>query len=94
MDYDVAIVGCGPTGYMCAYKLMEERPGLRVVLIDKGKDIDQRQCPIMTHKISACPTNGKLKGCLPACNITSGFGGAGRCDSGNHRPLYRRSPAD
>jgi uncharacterized FAD-dependent dehydrogenase len=82
MDYDVAIVGCGPTGYMCAYKLMEERPGLRVVLIDKGKDIDQRQCPIMTHKISACPTNGKLKGCLPACNITSGFGGAGAFSDG------------
>jgi uncharacterized FAD-dependent dehydrogenase len=82
MDYDVAIVGCGPTGYMCAYKLMEERPSLRVVLIDKGKDIDQRQCPIMTHKISACPTNGKLKGCLPACNITSGFGGAGAFSDG------------
>lgn len=82
MEYDVAIVGCGPTGYMCAYKLIEQNPSLKVVLIDKGRDILERKCPIMMHLVKTCPNNGQYMGCLPACSITSGFGGAGAFSDG------------
>ena len=82
MEYDVAIVGCGPTGYMCAYKLIEERPNLKIALIDKGKEITMRRCPIKEHLISSCPANGSFKGCLPSCSITTGFGGAGAFSDG------------
>lgn len=82
MDYDVAIVGCGPTGYMCAFKLIESNPTLKIVLIDKGRSILERKCPIMMHLVTSCPNNGKYKGCLPACSITSGFGGAGAFSDG------------
>ena len=82
MEYDVAIVGCGPTGYMCAYRLIEKNPHLKVVLIDKGKDITKRKCPILEHLVTSCPNNGKYQGCLPACSMTSGFGGAGAFSDG------------
>ena len=37
--YDVIIVGAGPAGLMCAYELIEKNQELKVILIDKGKDI-------------------------------------------------------
>lgn len=82
MKFDVAIVGCGPTGYMCAYRLLKGNPNLKIALIDKGKEIRGRLCPIMQHLVKTCPNNGKYQGCLPACSITSGFGGAGAFSDG------------
>ena len=84
MRYDVVIVGCGPCGYMCAYKLVEENPNLKILMVDKGKDIQERRCPILEHKIESCPKNEekKYRGCNPACSITSGFGGAGAFSDG------------
>ena len=55
MEYDVIIVGSGPTGYMCAYRLKEKNPNLKILVIDRGKDITQRVCPVLTHKLSVCP---------------------------------------
>lgn len=81
--YDVIIVGAGPTGYFAAYELMLKAPTLKVLLIDKGRTIYERRCPILEKKITKCPTdrNG-YSGCKPSCSMTSGFGGSGAYSDG------------
>ena len=83
MKYDVVIVGAGPSGYMCAYELASKRSDLKILLLDRGRDIAERKCPVLEHKIDRCPINAKgYRGCHPACSITSGFGGAGAYSDG------------
>ena len=85
-EYDVIIVGAGPSGIYASYELYNLNPKLKVLLIDKGRDIYNRTCPILAGAIDKCPTrveNGKtIVGCPPACSITSGFGGAGAFSDG------------
>lgn len=82
-NYDVIIVGAGPTGIFSAYELMQKKPDLKVLLIDKGLDIYKRVCPILEKKIEKCPTNPKgYASCYPSCSIISGFGGAGAYSDG------------
>ena len=78
MKYDVIIVGAGPAGYFCAYEMTKKAPNKKVLLIDKGRDIHTRNCPVLTHSIKKCPINKEgFRECHPSCSITSGFGGAG-----------------
>ncbi len=60
-NYDVIIVGAGPSGIFCAYNLITNRPDLKVLLIEKGRDINHRICPKRT--------TGKCANCVP-CNIS------------------------
>ena len=81
--YDVIIVGAGPSGYFCAYELAHKCNDLKILLVDRGKNIYERKCPVLEHKIDKCPINPKgYRGCHPACSITSGFGGAGAYSDG------------
>ena len=83
MKYDVIIVGAGPSGYMCAYELIKKKPDLKVLLLDKGKNIYERKCPILEKRLTKCPINAKgYRECFPACSITNGFGGAGAYSDG------------
>lgn len=85
MNYDVIVVGAGPAGIFTCYELASKAPQLKVLLIDKGKDIYKRVCPILQKKIVKCPPPTEKKefaGCLPACSITNGFGGAGAYSDG------------
>ena len=83
MKYDVVIVGAGPSGYFCAYELVNKNPKLKVLLIDKGLSIEKRHCPVLEHKLTKCPRNIKgYQECFPACSITNGFGGAGAYSDG------------
>jgi uncharacterized FAD-dependent dehydrogenase len=84
-SYDVIVVGAGPAGIFACYELSLKAPHLRVALIDKGHDIHHRRCPILEERIKLCPPPAGKKefaGCLPACSITGGFGGAGAYSDG------------
>ena len=72
--YDVVIVGAGPAGLFAAYELISKNKKLKVLMLDKGKTVDQRCCPMNSKKI-ACVN------CNP-CNILSGYGGAGTFSDG------------
>ncbi|MNM43551.1 hypothetical protein D3C81_544320 [compost metagenome] len=78
-------MGGGPAGIFAAYELTLKAPEKRVLLIDKGHDIAFRRCPILENKIKLCPPavgKKEFAGCLPACSITAGFGGAGAYSDG------------
>jgi uncharacterized protein len=84
-QYDVIVVGAGPAGIFTCYELTLKMPHARVLLIDKGHDIYRRNCPILERKIEKCPPavgRKEFAGCLPACSITNGFGGAGAYSDG------------
>ena len=71
--YDVIIIGAGPSGIFCAYELKRQRPGPKVLMIEKGRAIEKRQCPKRKTKVCV--------GCKP-CSITTGFAGAGAFSDG------------
>ena len=72
-DYDVIIIGAGPSGIFCAYTLIHERPDMKILIIEKGRPIEKRVCP--KRKTNVCV------GCQP-CSITTGFAGAGAFSDG------------
>ena len=85
MTYDLIIVGAGPCGIFAAWEAAKLNPSAKILMIDRGHNIYYRKCPIMSKKARLCPTpNGEqgLAGCLPACSITCGFGGAGAYSDG------------
>jgi uncharacterized FAD-dependent dehydrogenase len=84
-QYDVIIVGAGPAGIFASYEFSLKAPNAKILLVDKGHDIYKRRCPILEEKIQLCPPAAGKKdyaGCLPACSITNGFGGAGAYSDG------------
>ncbi len=71
--YDVIIIGAGPSGIFCACELIHNRPEMKVLLIEKGRRIEDRACPKRKTKVCV--------GCTP-CSITTGFAGAGAFSDG------------
>jgi len=74
VDYDVAIVGSGPAGIFCALELIQNKPDLKVIIIERGKSIERRNCP----NSDAAPG---CKKCNP-CDMLAGWGGAGSFSDG------------
>ena len=83
MKYDVILVGAGPMGIYAAYELMTINKKLKVLLIDKGRNIYNRKCPILEKRLEKCPVDkdGYI-GCKPGCSMTTGFGGSGAYSDG------------
>ena len=71
--YDVIIIGAGPSGIFCAYELIKEKKDIKVLMIEKGRSIEKRNCPKRKTK--------KCVHCKP-CSITTGFAGAGAFSDG------------
>jgi hypothetical protein len=72
-NYDVIIVGSGPAGIFSALEL-SQTTNLDILLLDKGRNIYHRVCPLTTGQTSRSP-------CSP-CNMVSGWGGAGAFSDG------------
>ncbi|MCI6848052.1 MAG: FAD-dependent oxidoreductase [Erysipelotrichaceae bacterium] len=75
--YDVIIIGAGPGGIFAAYELVNKDKNLKIAIIEKGKALDKRACPIDGKKIKSC-----IK--CDTCSIMSGFGGAGAFSDGKY----------
>ena len=73
LNYDVTIIGAGPAGIFTALKLNDNRPDLKILIVDMGRDIASRVCP--ARKTGVCAH------CKP-CAIVSGWSGAGAFSDG------------
>lgn len=76
-EYDVVIIGAGQAGMFAANELTDH--DLTILVIDAGRDIDKRHCPM--NSVNICTH------CVP-CDIMCGVGGAGTFSDGtlNLRP--------
>lgn len=72
---DVAIIGAGLAGIFAAHELSSQCPDLDIVVLEQGKAIADRSCPIINKKTKQCIN------CVP-CAIMRGFGGAGAFSDG------------
>ena len=72
--WDAIIVGAGPAGIFAALELTKNAPGMSVLMLEKGRDLEDRKCP----------REGLMGGCLHCspCSVTSGWGGAGAFSDG------------
>lgn len=70
--YDVIIIGSGPAGIFAALELAPN--GYKVLILEKGRDLEQRKCPALERQIPCVRCK--------ECSITSGFGGAGAFSDG------------
>lgn len=76
-DYDIIVAGAGASGVFLTYELTKINNNAKILMIDKGRTLAQRQCPIKTGKVSNC-----IK-CDP-CHIMNGYGGAGTLSDGKY----------
>ena len=76
-DYDVIVVGAGAAGAFLAYEFKKLNTDKKVLVIDAGREVSARNCPITEGKVDHCIH------CKP-CNIMYGFGGAGTLSDGKY----------
>ena len=74
MAYNVAIIGGGPAGIFSALEIQKLKPDWKVLIVEKGKRIEERKCFIREGK----------KVCLHCkkCGLLCGWGGAGAFSDG------------
>ena len=72
--YDLIIVGAGPAGIFTAVELLRHGSRDKILLVEKGKPVEQRRCP--KAQLGYCAN------CRPTCAITTGFSGAGAFSDG------------
>jgi len=77
MDYDILIIGAGPGGIFSAYELAKADRGLKIGVVELGRELSKRKCPIDGKTVKSCIR-------CPVCSIMSGFGGAGAFSDGKY----------
>lgn len=75
--YDVAIIGGGISGLMAAHRMANSDSGMKIVIIEKGRSLDNRYCPMVSRKSETCV------GCKH-CSIMEGMAGAGAFSDGKY----------
>ena len=75
--YDIVIVGSGAAGVFMAYELTKIENKARVLVLEKGTELDKRVCPIKERN------DGKCINCR-TCSIMNGYGGAGTLSDGKY----------
>ena len=83
--YDIVVIGAGPSAAFLAYEAIQLNKNKKILLIEQGKRVEDRNCPI--EKL------GKCVHCKPMCNITCGFSGAGAFSDGK-LSLYNKEDDD
>lgn len=66
--YDVAIIGGGMGGLFAAYQLRKLDKDISIIILDKGRKLEERNCPA---------SKGKPCTHCKVCAITSGLAGSG-----------------
>ena len=72
-SYDVIIIGSGPAGIFAALELVKNT-SLKILMLEKGGDIDQRACPMIESEVPCVQCE--------LCSILCGWGGAGAYSDG------------
>lgn len=72
-SYDVIIIGAGPAGIFAALELVRNTR-LKILIIEKGSDIEERSCPMEEAGVSCMQCS--------LCSILCGWGGAGAYSDG------------
>jgi uncharacterized protein len=72
--YDVIIIGAGPAGIFAALELLKSEEKLKILILEKGRDIEERRCPSKEKTISCTSCR--------ECDLLSGWGGAGAFSDG------------
>lgn len=73
-QYDVIIIGAGPAGIFAALEIVSSGKEIKVLMIEKGLDIDARICPSAVREVSCTACS--------ECGLLCGWGGAGAFSDG------------
>ncbi len=74
-QYDVIVIGTGPTGIFTVLELLKKDTGLNILMLEKGTDLSKRVCPMNSNSGVSCAN-------CSSCSIVSGWGGAGAFSDG------------
>ena len=94
--YDLIIVGAGPAGIFTAVELLRHGSRDKILLVEKGKPVEQRRCPKaqLGYSVNCRPTSATPPGFSGAGAFSDGkpnlpMGGGATCPPGPAPPLPR-----
>lgn len=77
MKFDAVCVGAGIANLMFAYEAKKLRPDYKIAILDKGRELPDRVCPILEGKAEKCVK-------CPSCAIVNGISGSGAKNDGKY----------